>query len=645
MRRLLAIAAFIPLGATAHADDRGTLETVVVTATRTSQPASKTGESISVITAKDLEEQQIAIATDALQETPGLMVDRNGGAGQESTVSLRGADAGQTVVLIDGVRINDPSATDNTAVLGDLLVNNFDRIEILRGPQSTLYGSDAIGGVVNVLTKRGSDTPLNWTLTGEGGSFDTVHLNASANGSTSNVDYGAGLNFYDTRGTSAADRANGNTEPDGYLHYGATGNVRVHLDADVSLDLRAYYVRTHTAFDDGFNPETFLVADSKANAANQLSAGYVGLNFDFFDRAFRNRVAVISTISSRKFFDSSFDHIHLNSDDFAQVLRFEYQGIVDPDPEDEITFGAETEHTQFRGDSFSSFPAFNSTDDGRSRNTGLYIQGQHTLLAQLTFTGGVRYEHDDTFGSHTSFKLAAAWQIPDTGTTLRGNFGDGFKAPSLFQRFSEFRPPSTNPPLKPETATGWEIGADKSLFDAHLIASVTYFERRARNLIDFVNCPGPNPGCSTGERPFGFYDNVGRTRASGIEAGLTTTVDALTLAANYTNLSAVDLTTDPATPLQRRPHNKASATLTWTPDTDWNVGITGTYVGPRFDDGSGSRVHLSDYLLVNVFGSWALTDQYELFARVENLFDRHYEPLEGFGAPGRAAFVGLRAKI
>jgi len=639
MRRfLLANASVLLFAVPAQADDTGRVETVVVTATRTPQPASKTGESITVITAADLEEQQIAVATDVLQETPGLMVNRNGGVGQQSTISLRGADAGQTVVLVDGVRINDPSATDDTAVMGDLLVNNFDRIEILRGPQSTLYGSDAIGGVVNVITKRGGTTPFVGTLTGEGGSFDTVHLNAAASGSTENIDYGAGLNFYDTRGTQAADRANGNTEANGYLHYGATSNVRVHLDPDMSIDLRTYYVRTHAAFDDGFTPD-FLVADSEANAANQLFAGYAGFNLDLLDGTFHNRLAVLGTTSSRKFFDSSFDTIHLNSDDFADVLRIEYQGTFDPTPDDEVTFGAETEHSQFRGDSFSTFFG-DSTDTGRSRNTGVYLQAQHTFLAALTLTGGARYEHDDTFGSHTSLKVAAAYQIPNAAATLRANYGDGFKAPSLFERFSEFRPSDGTPPLKPETAKGWEVGIDKALLGNRVTASLTYFERRTNNLIEFDDvCPGP-------DRPFGCYQNVGRTRASGVETEVSAHVtDELTIAANYTNLSAIDLTTNPTEALQRNPHSKANGTVTWAPNRDWSVGASATYVGPRFDDGTGPRVHLPDYLLVNIFGSWSLTERYDVFARVENLFDRHYEPLVGFGAPGRAAFIGLRARI
>ena len=202
-------------------------EAIVVTATRTPEPVEKTGESVSVISAQEIQTQQIVAVTDVLQETPSVTAVRNGGLGQNTTASLRGAEAGQTLVLIDGVRINDPSTVDNEALLGDVLVNNIDRIEILRGPQSTLYGSDAIGGVVDILTRRGGDTPFSFRANAEGGSFDTYHVNAAADGTVSDVEYGAAANFLHSNGVSAADSRNGNPETDGYTNLGATENVRV----------------------------------------------------------------------------------------------------------------------------------------------------------------------------------------------------------------------------------------------------------------------------------------------------------------------------------------------------------------------------------------------------------------------------------
>jgi vitamin B12 transporter len=635
MRKLLLSSAalvFLPQISFAQVPDTSTAELVVVSATRTPQPLARTASSISVITAAELQTQQTNVLSDVLQQTPGLTVSRNGGVGQSTTVMMRGAESGQTVVLIDGVRINDPSATDDTAVLGDLLVNNIDRVEVLRGPQSVLYGSDAIGGVIDVFTKRGGGTPFAFVGTAEGGAFDTVHLNAAANGSEDIVDYGVGLNFYDTRGTPAAFSG---SEANGYINYGATGNLRIHTSETTSVDLRGYYTHAHDAFDDGFDPVTFLIGDSEANNANDLYVGYAGFNVDLFGGMFHNRLAVMATSSTRQFFDSSFDTIHLNSDDFADVLRFEYQGTINPTDADEITFGAEVEHSQFRGDSFSSFMP-TDTETGRTQISGYYAEAQHTFFDQLTVIAGVRYDDADIFGTHTSTKFAGAWQVPVLGTTLRGNYADGFKAPSLFQQFSQFSNPTTN--LEPETAKGWEVGADQPLFDGLLKASATYFARNTHNLIIFDSCPSPDPACAT--RPFGFYANLGRTRATGVETEATLSVsETLTITANYTELSALDLTT--GIELPRRPHAAANAVVTWNLLPEATVGGSVTYVGSRFDQG----VRLGDHTLFNLFGSYRLTDQYEAFARVENLFDDHYQPLLGYGAPGRGIFAGLRVKV
>ena len=189
------------------------IETVVVTATRTPQPVERTGESVSVITSQDLQLQQSVAVYDALALTPSSIVVRNGGMGQNATVSLRGAEVGQSLVLVDGVRINDPSSTDDEALLGDVLANNIDRIEVLRGPQSTLYGSQAIGGVVNIITRTAADSPFATQLSAEGGSFDTYHMNAGVHGTYDVIDYGAAVNYFSTGGISAVASAAATPRP------------------------------------------------------------------------------------------------------------------------------------------------------------------------------------------------------------------------------------------------------------------------------------------------------------------------------------------------------------------------------------------------------------------------------------------------
>ncbi len=632
--------AILPIGSIARADDA--LEAVVVTATRTPQPAERTGESISLITSEDLGNQQIVSVADALQETPGLSVVRNGGLGQDATVAIRGAEAGQTLVLIDGVRINDPSTVDNEALLGDVLVNNTDRIEILRGPQSTLYGSDAIGGVIDIFTRRGGDAPLALRASAEGGSFETYHANVAANGRISDLEYGAAANFLHTNGISAADSRNGNPETDGYTNLGVTQNVRVALSDAVSLDLRSYYTDARSGFDDNFAfvpPDTFRVADSPAFARNTLLAGYAGLNVDLLGGTFGNRFALIASDSGRAFYDSAFDIIHKNGSDSGETRRFEYQGTLQLQANDELTFGAEYQRIGFTGKTFSSF-APPAIDRGHSHVASLYAQNMITLFDRLTLTTGLRHDDDQEFGSHNSVKVAAAWSLNRGDTVLRANYGDGFKAPTLFEQFSEFSNPLH--PLAPEVARGWEVGIDQRLLGGKLIVQGTYFQRNTGDQIDFFvpDCFSAQPPDVCKDRPFGYYDNIARTRAEGVEVEATVRLaNTLTMNAAVTDMTAADLST--GLDLARRPHITASGTATWTPDADWSAGGSIVYVGRRFD-GAGEVHPLAADTVVNFFASRRLSSSLALFARIENAFDARYEPVFGYGAPGRAVYGGVR---
>ena len=334
------LVAAIPVAALAEQPVPGdNLERVIVSATRSEQNRDVTGTSVSVITAGDLAIEHIDIVTDALGETPGVTTVRNGGPGQTTTIGLRDAEAGQTLVVVDGVRINDPSAPDGSAILADLLVNSIDRIEVLRGPQSTLYGSDAIGGVVDILTRRGGATPFAMTATGEGGSFGTFRLNATANGTANGVEYGAGINLYTTDGIAVADTRPVHADPDGYRNLGATANLRAPISTNISFDLRAYYVNAETVFD-GFPPPNYTLQYTGEYGRDKLLALYGGVNFSFFDGRFRNRVAITELDSDRTNYNPA---LSFPEEFFAKgsATNVEYQGIFDVTPSDQLIFGAE----------------------------------------------------------------------------------------------------------------------------------------------------------------------------------------------------------------------------------------------------------------------------------------------------------------
>ncbi len=635
---LLALApVLIPVVA---ADDLSTadLDTVVVTATRTDQPRALTGESMSVISAADLSASQIVLVADALAQTPGLTIVRNGGVGQTTSIGMRGALTGQTLMLIDGVRINDPSAPDGSAILADLLVNSIERIEVLRGPQSTLYGSDAIGGVVNILSRRGGASPGELGASAEAGSLASYRGNMSAHGTDGAIEYGAAVNYYRTAGISAADARDGNPEADGYRNVGATGNIRWQLGETVSLDARGYYVEARSAFD-GYPPPDYSFQDTPEYGDDQLLAAYLGLNVRSFAGRLQNRIAVTATSSERRNFDPT---LALAQEFFAigEAQRFEYQGTVDATNTEQFTFGAETQRTKLKTGAPSSFDPNPLPTRGDTRVNGYYLQYQTTIVPQLTLTGGLRHDTDSDFGAHTSLKLAAAWKLRDGATLLRANYGDGFKAPSLYQLFSEYSNPVAR--LAPESARGWEAGLDQRFHGGRASASLTLFERRTKDQIDFYSCYGVvSPACAV--RPYGYYDNINRSRARGVELEVTAQLSAsVVLAGNITYLEAIDLASQ--NDLARRPRQMANLRISWQASRRCSLGADLGYTGARFDDAYQSS-SLPGYVLANGHAALAISRQLQFYARVDNVLDKRYQPVAGYGALPRTFAAGLRAEL
>jgi len=604
-------------------------ETIVVSATRTPEPLSVTGSAISVITADDLATHQTDVLSDALAATPGITAIRNGGVGQSTSILIRGAEAGQTLVLVDGIRINDPSSTTGFALMGDVLANGLDRVEILRGPQSTLYGSDAIGGVINLITARGGDNTLK--LTAEAGSLDTVRLNGAASGSISTLEYGAAANFYNTNSISAADVRNGNSEADGYHHVGATGNVRWNASDAVSVDARLTYTYARDSFD-GYPPPAYNFSDTHQYGDNELLALYGGVNAALLGGRFTNRLSFSHSDSDRETFDTVEDFWAKGG-----ATRIEYQGGFKLDAANELSFGFEDQRSSLATQSQYDAAATRGSD----RIDGFYGQWQSTIAETLTLTGGARSDRDREFGDHTSFKLNGAWQATST-TTLRANFGNGFKAPSLYQLYSVYSNPVTA--LKPETATGWEAGIDQSL--GRWRASLTYFERRTSNQIDFFSCPFvgvPTTACALRASQGGYYYNVARSRAKGVEveaAGAIT--DTLKLSVNYTNLTDSDRAT--GLQLARRPHDSANGTLTWAALEDLSLGASVGYIGSRFDD-AGHFTKLNDRAELALLGSYMVAKGLEVFGRIENVTDNRDETVASYGTVGRTFYAGVRAKL
>ncbi len=613
MTKFLLLLTAATIAAPASAQDIPDTPDLVVTATRVAQPASEVGQAVTVIDRAEIERRQTIVVSDLLATTPGVTVTRNGTLGALTGVRIRGAEADQTLVVIDGVRVNDPSSTGGGFDFGNLLSSSVERIEVLRGPNSVPWGSQAIGGVVNIVTAAPTEG-VQARANAEYGYADSVFASAGVSGKTGPVSGSLTGGYLRTDGISSA--ASG-SERDGYRQYGATGRVGVEFAPGIGLDLRGYFADSRVEIDDGFDPKTFVVADGPAYGTTQELYGYAGLHANLADGRFNNRVAfTIADINRDNFSMPGGDVSFLGR---GRSERYEYQGDFRPLDQVRVVAGVERENSRFN-------------DGVTYADTGITsVYGQLIVkpLDILTITGGVRNDDHEDFGNHTTFGANAALALR-TGTTVRASYGEGFKAPTLYQLFSEYG----DRELDPETARNFDIGVEQALLHDRARVGITYFNRRTRNQIDF------DLGTFT-------YQNIARAEADGVELTLALRpVDALTLTANYSyidteNRSVGDMF---GNDLARRPKQTASVNADYRFAFGLSVGGTVTMVGDSFDDAA-NTVRLDGYALAGVRAEMPITDQIAVYGRVDNLTDSRYETVAGYGNYGRAAYGGVRLRL
>ena len=617
----------------ARAGANGVAE-LVVTATRTAQPIEKVGASVTVLTQPAIEASQAISVTELLVQTPGVAYARNGGPGTAASLYIRGAETQHTVVLIDGVKLNDPSSTQGAFNSGNLLVGDISRIEILRGAQSTLWGSQAIGGVVNIVTVDPT-APLASSVDVEAGARKTGYLRAGVGGANDKVTWRLAGGYYATDGFSSYKPGK---EKDGYQNTGLSGRVRVVLTDTVSAEVRSVYSKGKNDFD-GFN------VDSPEFGRTEELVVYAGLNFALLDGRWNNRLGYGYTDTDRENVNPARPTVPLTFDSAGKNKRWEYQGVFAITDTVTSTFGAESERSRMRTRSPSTFtpnPAFRT---GKVGVDSVYGQLQVEPVRGLTLAGGLRHEDHDTYGAHTLGQVSAAWALNAGNTVLRASFGQGFRAPGLYELYSEYG----NTKLSPEEFDSWDPGIEQRFLDGKVRASATWFHREADNEIRFFSCPtgSTDPLCAPGGVPrFGYYSNVQKTKAQGLELiGELKPVDGLTITGDYSYTDAESASgASKGKQLTRRPKTMGNLSATYR----WPVGLSTTvavrYVGKTYNNDANTQV-VADYATVDLRASYPITRTLEVFGRVENAFDKDYQTILNFGAPGRGAFMGLRARF
>lgn len=618
---LLALGLLAPDAALAQNGDEAQ-PVIVVTATGTPQDRDASGQAISVIDAGAIERSQARGVADILTRVPSVRVNANGSLGSVTSVSLRGAEVGQTLVLLDGVRINDPSSTSDAVDFGNLLVGNIRRIEVMRGSNAIPYGSDAIGGVIDIST-RDPDAPegLSLRASAEGGHAETYSGTADIGWRRGDLRADAGIVGLHTDGISSADRRFGATERDGLDNVTAHARVEAPLGVGISLDLRGYFVDADLDYDSFFGEP----ADSMDKSHFRQFTSYAGLNATSFGGALKSRLAFTRLDNKRDYRfapDTPVDFGYR-----GETWRIDYQGTLEIDPAATLIFGYTHDAPSYRFFGFGS-------DETHEANT----DSGHAMLVlrpfgRLSVSGGMRYDDHSQFGGVTTFGANANLALDhDEHMRLRFAYGEGFRTPSLYQLYDTF---SGNSALLPERSHSFDVGLDQDIAEGRGRVSFTLFTRTTRNQIDYDNLTFR-------------YANIARTRANGaeIEVGITP-VDGLDLALAYSLIDTRDRSLDSPTfdrHLSRRPVHSVTASV----DQRWRFGLTtgatvrlvSDSVDPTAPDGT-----IDGYVLLDLRAGLPITDRFELYARLENAFDARYETAYGYATYGRAAYGGVRVKL
>jgi vitamin B12 transporter len=581
---------------------------IVVTATREATPLSQIGQSVSVVTRDQIERTQATTATDVLARLPGVTVVQSGGFGQPSSVFIRGAENAQSLVLIDGVRINDPGDVGGGFDFGALTIGQFDRVEVVRGSSGVLWGSRAIGGVINFITARPTEQ---WTARGQAeyGWRDRKQVSASAAGLVGPVGLTLGGNWLKGDGYSAFNEDRGATEKDGFESKSANARAEVELTQGLSVDAGGFYTKANYDYDN-------TGADALNVGRKRDTLGYANVRYSGLEDRFSARVGYGINDTNRISDDAVFGPYETN----GRTERFEGQLIFAPVEMASVQLGAETEKQKF-DDNFGS-------KDSTSIDS---YYGNLTVrpLTGLTLNGGLRYDDHEDFGHRTTFAANGAWVIGEGNEApiLRASYGEGFKAPSLYQLYSN----AGLRALDPETSKSWDAGVELPFAQGTGAFTVTYFDRKTKNLIDYDLTQ------------FNYY-NVGRARAQGVELGMQVTnwegFD-VNIAATYLDATN-ELTGDR---LARRPRTNLYASI----DKAWELGLKlGADVrvgGGRYDDAANTQYVGGNVVVVGLRGAFEVTDNVEVYGRVENLFDEHYEVVRTYGTAGRSAYAGVRVKM
>ena len=621
---LFILMTFFPFGHLfAQEEEAVELEEVAVTATRVPTPEEEVGSSVTVITEDEIKAKGYTTVKEVFKGALGLDVVSTGGPGAGTSVFLRGANSYHTLVLIDGMEMGDPSLMQRQYDFANLTVDNIERIEIVRGPQSVLYGADAMGGVINIITKRWDKKPT-LSLGAEGGSYSTARQFAGIGASNDWASFSFAFSHIRTDGFSAADAdLPGNTEDDGWENFTASSRLEIAPSdwLDMGVSFRLHDGRTD--LDGGGGPYQD-VEDYHVNKQEVFVRPHIKVTA--FDGLWEQILAYGFTDHSRAYIDDPWG----DSDYDGEKHEISWQHNLYLHKTNTLTLGFEYEK-----EAMESISPWSRMDES-AYTCSLFAQDQIKLFDISFTTVGVRWDKHKEFGDHTTFRVTQAFVFDKIGTKIKGSVGTGFRAPSLYELYAPpfWGMPVGNPNLDPEESLGWDVGVEQSLFDERITLGLTYFRNEFDDLIDYISGRG--------------YVNIEDAETWGFEAFIEVVpFKDLSARIKYTYTDTED---DQGERLLRRPLHKAGFNLCYRfLDERGTANLDLLFVGERddmdFSVWPARRVELDDYVVVNLSGSFKVHKYVEVFARIENLFDEDYEEAFGYGTPGISAYGGVKLSI
>lgn len=601
-------------------------EPVSNSANLTPTDAAKVGSSVTILTEKDLNQQSKSFLKDYLTQVVGVNFSQNGPPGSATRISIRGLGLKYVKVLIDGIDITDPSGIETVPQIEHLLVGDVSRIEVLKGSQSTLYGGDAIAGVISIETKTATKPGFFHAGNAEYGTYNTfrgAYTAGYAAKDGSNI--ALTVQGIDTSGFSSASIG---TEDDGYRNLTVSGRGEYYLSPSFKVFFAARTLDAKLEYDGDADPDPFnySLGDAFNSGTVRQSAGRVGTQFSLLNGAFQNTLAV-QTMKIERDMDEPLNTPRKSFFD-GERLKGEYKGVLSFNDRLALLAGADWETTALESANIS----FRPTADV----SGVYAQLMVEPIDGLLLTGGGRIDEHSNFGQFNTYRLTAAYLLPGTETKLRGSLSTGFRAPSLDELYGAYpfglfpNPYYGNPNLKPEESKSWDVGIEQGFQRGKYTVSATYFEIDTDNQIvyDFTGCSPVQP-CMQNVSGITSREGVELTAAARIVQGLG-------VSAGYTY---VETQTSNGERLSFVPRHTFVVGLDVRPIDKVELNVVGQYVADTFEK---YQPPLDDYFLVSVKAAYEFTPGWKAYVRGENLLDEKYETITGYGTAGLTVFGGIQ---